>query len=499
MSVVGFIFPHQLFASHPVLREKPAKVCLIEDSLFFGDSRYPLNLHRQKIGFHIDTLDEFEKRLDELAMPFERVRYLSAESALPALFAELKKSGVTTVKVCEPHDYILSKRLHVGAGCSGMELRVLPTPAFLNTREDNQAWRSTHKRWNMATFYKHQRQRLDILMEGDKPVGGQWSFDHDNRKRLPKNEIPEIPALPLFKPSTLGSGALLDDRFPDSPGQYDASRYPTTPAAASRWLTSFYEERFRNFGEYEDAIVQGQNWLYHSVLTPMLNTGLLVPDQVVDTAIDAAVEYAVPINSLEGFVRQIVGWREFMRATYDDLGVEMRKGNHWEHERNMPQAFYTATTGIEPIDDVIRRVLDTGYCHHIERLMVLGGFMFLCEIKPDDVYAWFMEMFVDSYDWVMVPNVYAMSQHADGGNITTKPYFSGSNYIIKMSHYRKGEWSIIWDALFWRWVIRNQKRLVENHRWSMIVRNAERMAKEKQKEHIRVADAFLHSLHRATN
>ena len=143
------------------------------------------------------------------------------------------------------------------------------------------------------------------------------------------------------------------------------------------------------------------------------------------------------MNSLEGFLRQVIGWREFMRATYEDLSVPMRTTNHWQHHRAMPNSFYDGTTGIEPIDDTIRRILDTGYCHHIERLMVLGGFMFLCEIDPDDIYRWFMEMFVDSYDWVMVPNVYAMSQNADGGTITTKPYFSGSSYIRKMSHYKQ--------------------------------------------------------------
>jgi len=156
------------------------------------------------------------------------------------------------------------------------------------------------------------------------------------------------------------------------------------------------------FGPYEDAIAAGHNWLYHAVLTPMLNTGLLTPQQVIDKALDAAGNHNVPINSVEGFVRQIIGWREFMRATYHDLGVAMRTTNHWRHKRALPQCFYDGTTGIDPIDDVILRILDTGYCHHIERLMILGGFMFLCEIAPDDIYRWFMEMFIDSYDWVMV-------------------------------------------------------------------------------------------------
>ena len=180
----------------------------------------------------------------------------------------------------------------------------------------------------------------------------------------------------------------------------------------------------------------------------MLNTGLLTPSQVIKQALEYSTEFNPPLASVEGFIRQVIGWREFMRATYVDLSVPMRTTNHWQHHHKMPDEFYSGATGILPVDNVIKRVLDTGYCHHIERLMVLGGFMFLCEIDPDDIYRWFMELFVDSYDWVMVPNAYAMSQNADGGFITTKPYFSGSNYIRKMSHYPKGEWCDIWDALY---------------------------------------------------
>ncbi|MEL7115471.1 MAG: FAD-binding domain-containing protein, partial [Pseudomonadota bacterium] len=224
------------------------------------------------------------------------------------------------------------------------------------------------------------------------------------------------------------------------------------------------------------------------------NIGLLTPRQVLDATLAHADRHDVPLNSVEGFVRQIIGWREFMRATYEDLGVQMRTTNHWGHRRKLPASFYDGTTGIDPIDDTIKRILQTGYCHHIERLMVLGGFMFLCEFDPDDVYRWFMEMFVDSYDWVMVPNVYAMSQHADGGLITTKPYFSGSNYVRKMSHWPKGEWAEVWDGLYWRFIWNHREQLGNNPRWAMMCRTAAKMKDETMMAHLTRAETFLSQL-----
>ena len=202
----------------------------------------------------------------------------------------------------------------------------------------------------------------------------------------------------------------------------------------------------------------------------------------------------VPINSLEGFLRQIIGWREFIRATYQDHGVEMRTTNHWDHHRKIPDSFYDGTTGIVPIDDTIQRILETGYCHHIERLMVLGGFMFLCEFDPDEIYRWFMEMFIDSYDWVMVPNAYSMSQHADGGLITTKPYFSGSSYVRKMSHYKTGPWCEVWDGLYWRWVWEHRDSLAKNPRWAMMCSMVKKMDETKRKTHLKNAKKYLKSL-----
>ena len=495
MRTASLIFPHQLFAQHPVIREDVEKVCLVEESLFFGDDRYPLNLHRQKLAYHLATLDAYEKKLGK-QRSVERVHYTGNADLLEILIKRLAANGFKRLLVADVHDFELSRRLEQSSSSAGMTLEILPTPAFLNSQADNQEYRKGRKRWFMADFYQWQRRRLDVLMDDDQPVGGQWSFDEDNRKKMPASEIKLIQPLPIKQKTARIRQAcqLSDERFPDARGKLDDWWYPTTHQGASDWLQRFCEERFAKFGPYEDAMVQGQGFLHHSVLTPMLNTGLLTPRQILDTALEAQKEFDIPLNSVEGFVRQIIGWREFMRATYQDMGVSMRTTNHWQHHNPLPGGFYTAQTGIAPLDDCIARVLDTGYCHHIERLMLIGGFLFLCEVDPDEVYRWFMEMFIDSYDWVMVPNVYAMSQHADGGSITTKPYFSGSNYILKMSNYKRGEWCETWDELYWRWIWKQRKALGNNPRWAMMCKAAEKMDPDKRQTHLNNAEAYLESL-----
>jgi deoxyribodipyrimidine photolyase-related protein len=227
------------------------------------------------------------------------------------------------------------------------------------------------------------------------------------------------------------------------------------------------------------------------VLTPALNIGLITPSEVLRITLDFAKENNIPINSLEGFIRQIMGWREYIRAIYELEGVKQRNSNFFELGRRIPESFYNATTGIEPIDDTIRKVLSTAFTHHIERLMILGNFMLLSEFHPNEVYKWFMEMFIDAYDWVMVPNVYGMSQYADGGLICTKPYISSSNYILKMSNYKKGEWSEIWDSLYWRFLYNHKEKLTDNPRMSMMLRTLEKIDIKKIESFIKKGDLFI--------
>ncbi|MGK0379704.1 MAG: deoxyribodipyrimidine photolyase-related protein, partial [Patiriisocius sp.] len=270
--------------------------------------------------------------------------------------------------------------------------------------------------------------------------------------------------------------------------------YPIDFKATKSWLTQFFEQRFMEFGVYEDAIVAENSILNHSVLTPMLNVGLITPKEIIVACLLYAEENDVPINSTEGFVRQIIGWREFIRGIYESRGSDERTTNFWKFKKKIPASFYDGTTGIPPIDLTIKKVLKTGYCNHIERLMVLGNFMMLCEFDPDEVYRWFMELFIDSYDWVMVTNVYGMSQFADGGLMATKPYISGSNYLMKMSNYKKGEWQAVWDGLFWRFMDTHRDFFLSNPRLGMLVRMFDKMPTEKQQKHRENGELYLASL-----
>jgi deoxyribodipyrimidine photolyase-related protein len=282
--------------------------------------------------------------------------------------------------------------------------------------------------------------------------------------------------------------------FMNNPGSLDHFSYPINSTDAQKVLDDFLIYRMSNFGAYEDAILKNESILFHSILTPALNIGLLTPTQILQRTLELHEQHNFPLNSLEGFIRQIIGWREFMRLMYDQKGVFLRTNNHFKYSRKIPASFYTGTTGIIPIDQTIKKVLATGYCHHIERLMVLSNFMLLCEFDPEEVYRWFMELFIDAYDWVMVPNVYGMGQYADGGLMTTKPYVSGSSYILKMSDYAKGDWCELWDALYWRFIYIHRESFAKNIRMSMMVSLVNKMDEAKLKKHLRVAEKYLASL-----
>ncbi len=487
MNLTALIFPHQLYEKIPF--EKNTDLYLIEDSLYF--SHY--NFHKQKLLLHRASMKYYEQYLQKAGY---KVTYVDCPThkGLDELLKQLSKKHQAITYV-DTTDYLLERRIVRYAAKHKLILDRIASPNFLLEADGFKQQLGKGKKYFMAPFYIQQRKKFSILVEADgEPTGGKWSFDEDNRKKLPSAISIPAPKKISATECTAEAARYIDRYFPNNYGSTANFTYPTTHAEAEEVLIDFLTYRMRLFGDYEDAIAKHETILFHSILTPALNIGLLSPKQIIDTTLALHKKYNFALNSLEGFVRQIIGWREFMRGVYAFESVKERTTNFFGFTRKIPESFWTGATGIEPIDTTIKKVLATGYCHHIERLMLLGNFMLLCEFDPDEVYRWFMELFIDAYDWVMVPNVYGMSQYADGGLITTKPYVSGSNYILKMSDYTKGSWCEVWDGLYWRFLFKNQEVFKKNPRMSMMVSVVNKMEKAKLEAHLNKAEKFLNSL-----
>ncbi len=374
-----------------------------------------------------------------------------------------------------------------------IEYVVYRTPLFLNSHEDFKSYLSKYKKPFMKNFYEESRKRFNVLVDKDKkPTGGKWSFDEDNRSKLKKGTIVPQVIFPEIDQITLDVIREINQIYKDHPGTLKENGsnfyFPVTRQAALDWLEQFFHFRFHSFGEFEDAISKHHSFNFHSLLSPLINVGLLTPEEVINKSLDYAKKNKIPMNSLEGFIRQIMGWREFVRGIYHEFSDIQDERNFFQHHRKLSSAWYDGTTGIEPLDHVIKKVNECSYLHHIERLMVVSNLMLLCEIDPKEVHRWFNEMFIDSMDWVMGPNVYGMGQFSDGGIFATKPYISGSNYILKMSDFESGEWSQEVDSLFWSFIDKKRDFFLKNPRLSMMVRTFDKMDKTKQNNHLVLGD-----------
>ncbi|MFM7727900.1 MAG: cryptochrome/photolyase family protein, partial [Flavobacteriales bacterium] len=413
----SIIFPHQLFRETPGDTAgnslQAEEIWMVEEPLFFLQYHF----HPIKRAYHRATMKVYEA---ELLAKGKKVHYIEAHNPLAdvrELIKYLSKQGIDAIYIYDVIDDWLEQRITQSISSISLSLHWQHSPMFLESKKDVLDYSAGKKRLFHADFYKKQRIKHRILVDSSKqPLGGQWSFDEENRKRYPNKATP--PKLPQLAASDVWQEAVnyVSEHF-ENPYELPLSsqRYPITRDEALKWLDDFLENRLHDFGVYEDAIVKNERTLHHSILTPMLNVGLITPREVIDRTLQFAETHEVPMNSLEGFIRQVIGWREYIRMVYEWKGRQERTRNYWGFKRTLPRSFWMGTTGIEPLDDTIQKVRETGYCHHIERLMIAGNFMLLNEYNPDEVYRWFMEMFIDAYDWLMVPNVYGMSQFADGG------------------------------------------------------------------------------------
>jgi deoxyribodipyrimidine photolyase-related protein len=448
--------------------------------------------HQQKLVLFLAAMRAYADELREAGydVTYRRLDVGASRCYEDMLATAMKANGASEIQHFEIEDKAMEQRVVRFAEDHGLTRIELTSPMFLTTRDAFRAFTNGRTRLLMADFYKTQRRRLGVLVNDDaSPVGGRWSFDAENRKKLPRSVTPPEIAWPKPTKHVDDVIDLVGREFADHPGDAAQFCWPTTREQARNWLDGFVASRLEQFGPYEDAISSRTATVFHSMLSPCLNLGLLTPGEVIETVLAKADE--IPLPSLEGFIRQVIGWREFVRGIYREFGDRQDDSNFWLHEREMTAAWYDGSTGLAPLDDAIRTALRLGWTHHIPRLMVIGNLMTLCEIRPASAHRWFMEMFVDSSEWVMGPNVYGMGIFSDGGIFATKPYICGSNYLLKMSDFEKGPWCDVVDGLYWRFIEKNREFFSGNPRLALMPRALDRLDGKRRPRIFAAAEDFL--------
>lgn len=460
MASTFLILPIHLFHSDillPIIKSqenKITRIIILEEPTYFGHHYMTMNYNKLKLIYHRATLQYYKDYITKYipnGVTLEYIEYkeLMNSSGRTGGYTKIKKSNGKII-LFNPIDTFLEAKYKK---LFGSKIEMLETPSFLCTSKDLATYNHTKASKNSyyhASFYTWQRERMGILL-------GSKTYDTENRNMMPLSV--KVPALPANDSNNFKTRQYLEESISyvqktwphnlepvykkTSTRQItpESIHFPITHDTAEKWVHDFCKTRFSLFGKYEDSIDSvPRNFLFHSCITPMLNIGLITPQQVVEIISGYYKSHTkeIGIANYEGFIRQIIGWREYQRYIYQYAGDKMRSGNHFGNNKRLNDKWYNATTGLKPVDDALRLALDDGYIHHILRLMVVGNFMNLVGIHPDDVYKWFMEFSLDSYDWVMVGNVYSMALWADGGLTMRKPYISGDGYIMKMSNYSKG-------------------------------------------------------------
>jgi deoxyribodipyrimidine photolyase-related protein len=443
---IFLVFPIHLFKDLESLKEAD-QIFLIEEPLYFTKYKF----HKLKLAYHRASM----KKYFDLLKNKHKVFYYEFNDDY---LKDLKKADVLFY---DPVDHDLMKKITSASKKYDFNIDLLETPEFITTYEDLEEYNKKtigKKFTHDNSFYRWQRDRLKILT----PIGSKYklSYDTENRIAFPDKQIE------IFNPKKLNNDYIkeakvyVEKHFKNNWGSMDNFIYPIDHTGANKWLDDFIKHRFKQFGEYEDAIHSDINFGFHSVLSPLLNIGLLTDQDILDAILP--LKSKIPMNSYEGYIRQVIGWKQSMRYLYEFHFDKFNGTNFLKHNNKISKRFWDATTGIPPIDDCINKVKEYSYLHHIERLMVMGQFFLLTMINPDDVFDWYISLVsMDSYQWVMYPNIYGMIMYADGGFMMSRPYISSSGYIKKMSNYKNNEmeiklkdgnlykWYDIWDALYY--------------------------------------------------
>lgn len=483
------IFPNQLFENINIL--KPFKnIYLIEHECFFGFRDTKMNFNQKKILLHRASLKYYQDYLQQK---------LSAKiTYIPFTQKDFLKNIKGHITYYNPVDYYLQSLVNKQLKKYKLESEMIETQAFMTSEQELKDYYETvkmkKKPFFQTSFYKFQRERLNLLMVNGKPEGGRLTYDDENRKPLPKNiKIPEVKP-PKEDKYVLEAKKYVLKHFSKNYGNVNNFWCPITFSQAKSFLQQFLKERFQNFGAYQDAITMDSSpFLFHSGISSSLNIGILDPLHVVHEVIKYGHLHKIGLNNIEGFIRQIVGWREFSRYTYLYLYQEMTTINYFNANHRLNKNWYSGETGVLPLDDCIKKAFNNGYLHHIERLMIMSSFLMMIGAYPKDVYQWFMEFAVDSYDWVMINNVFSMGLYSDGGLTTSKAYAASSNYeMLKKSNYPKESYKDIWDAAYWNFIGKNKEKMRKMGRFGPIqVKNWERKSEKEKKGFETLVNEFL--------
>ncbi|WP_371397820.1 cryptochrome/photolyase family protein [Fretibacter rubidus] len=468
--------------------------------------------HRKKLVFLFSAMRHFADDLRSRGWTVDYVTLDDADNS-QSFEGEMKRAldrhDIDQIRVCEPSEYDVLERVKTWEGDLGKPATIMPDSRFLATKEEFAEWADGRKQYRMEYFYRDMRRKTGLLMDGDDPEGGQWNFDKDNRK--PAKADLFMPKPKRFDPDDITQDVIdmVTREFPNRFGDIDDFFYGVTRDDALYVLDYFVEHGLERFGDYQDAMLTDEPFLYHSLLSLYLNAGLLAPLEICRAVEAAYKDGKAPINATEGYIRQIIGWREYVRGIYWLRMPDYVSENALGATRTLPDFYWTGDTDMHCLSQSIGQTKEHAYAHHIQRLMITGNFALLIGADPKLVHEWYLAVYIDAFEWVELPNSLGMSQFADGGLLGSKPYASSGSYINRMSNYcgdchynvkdRTGPKACPFNSLYWHFIDRNKDTLKGNNRMSMIYRNLEKMDEGVRKDILETAEAFLDDLTPATS
>lgn len=488
-----FVLGDQLDLDSPALADCDAARDLVLMAEVREESKHVWST-KPRTAFFLAAMRHFRDALlaDKRRVSYRAIGTHSFHSLVEVLIDAVNTHRPQKVVMVEPGDWRIEQALMAAAKEHGFTLAMREDTHFMCSRHEFSAWARGYKQLRMEFFYRMMRKRHGVMMDGDQPIQGRWNFDAENRGTFPKTGPGAVPETHRVPPDRLTSEVLADvgQHFSEHPGSLDDFAWPVTREDALVALRKFVDERLPHFGAYQDAMWTDAPFLYHAHLSAAMNVKLLNPREVVAAAVAALETGHAPIEAVEGFVRQVIGWREFIRGVYWLDMPGMREANHFNHKRALPSWYWTGETQMNCMRQVVTQTMRYGYAHHIQRLMVTGIFGLLAEVSPQAIEDWYLAVYVDAVDWVELPNVAGMAIYANGGRFTSKPYIASGQYIKRMSNYcqgcryrpdvKTGPNACPVTTLYWHFLDRHEKMLLGNPRTALMTKNITRLSAEER-------------------